>query len=340
MKIMNNRLRKSDNMTMNDIASELGLSKTTVSRAISGKGRIGKETRDRILGCIREKGYEPNQAARALAVSRTYNIGIAIPDEKSGGDAQFFSDCLVGVTKAAVSRDYDTFLVVVSDEDMAGLERIVRNRKADGIIVTRMSMQDGIIPYLQKSNLPFVLRGTDEDRDILQIDSNQKEGCRELTMHLISSGCRKIALMAGRKNRPVDFMRYNGYKDAYAEAGIRFDESLVWWNAADSCSASVKPALDAGADGIACTDDMICSAVLDCLSAENVRIPEDVQVVSFYDSEEIASCQVPVTALHIDSFDLCMRAGNLLIDEIEGCRPERKNTAGYSVIYRNSSLRG
>jgi DNA-binding LacI/PurR family transcriptional regulator len=337
---MNNRLRKSDNMTMNDIASELGLSKTTVSRAISGKGRIGKETRDRILGCIREKGYEPNQVARALAVSRTYNIGVAIPDEKSGGDAQFFSDCLVGVTKAAVSRDYDTFLVVVSDDDMAGLERIVRNRKADGIIVTRMSTQDGIIPYLQKSELPFILIGTDENSDILQIDTNQKEGCRELTMHLISSGCRKIALMAGCKSRPVDFMRYNGYKDAFVEAGIEFDESLVWWNAADSCSESVKQALDAGADGIACTDDMICSAVLECLSAENVRIPEDVQVVSFYDSEEIASCQVPVTALHIDSFDLCMRAGNLLIDEIEGCRPERKNTAEYSVIYRNSSRRG
>jgi DNA-binding LacI/PurR family transcriptional regulator len=335
---MSNRLRTTGRITMDDIASELGLSKTTVSRALSGKGRICQDTRDRILACIRENGYQPNQMARGLAASRTYNIAIIIPDERSGGEAQFFSDCLVGITKAAVVHDYDTVLVVVPDNDMSGLERLVRNCKADGVVVTRMNRQDRIIPFLRSKKIPFLLIGTNTNSDILQIDSNQKEGCRELTKHMLSGGCRKIVLLAGDKEHLVDAMRYEGYKEAFAEAGLQVDESLVFWNSSLNCAGAVHAALETHPDCIACMDDTICVAVMDYLSVEHIRIPEDIQIVSFYDSSALASGRIPVTALHVDSFDLCMRAGNLLIDEIEGRRPVKRNTAEYSILYRDSSL--
>ncbi|HAH61434.1 MAG TPA: LacI family transcriptional regulator [Treponema sp.] len=334
---MSNRLRNTGRITMDDIASKLGLSKTTVSRAISGKGRICQDTRDRILACIRENGYQPNQMARALAASRTYNIAIVIPDEKSGGEAQFFSDCLVGITKAAVSHDYDTVLVVVPDDDMSGLERLVRNSKADGVVVTRMNEQDRIIPFLKSRKLPFVLIGTNTNGDILQIDSNQQEGCRELTKHMLDAGCRRIALLAGNRGHIVDMMRYEGYKAAFEESGLHPDEHLVFWNAQQNCAAAVNAALEAHADCIVCMDDMICIGAVDYLTVVPVRIPDELQVVSFYDSAALSSGKIPVTALHVDSLNLCMRAGNLLIDEIEGRTPPRRNVAEYSIIYRNSS---
>ena len=77
---MNNRLRSSKKITMLDIANELNVSKTTVSRAISGRGRIGKETREKVLNYIGTLGYTPNNIARGLASSKTYNIGVIIPD--------------------------------------------------------------------------------------------------------------------------------------------------------------------------------------------------------------------------------------------------------------------
>jgi DNA-binding LacI/PurR family transcriptional regulator len=325
-------------MTMDDIASELGLSKTTVSRAISGKGRIRQETKDRILSYISENSYEPNRMARALAVSRTYNIAIIIPDEKSGGDAQFFSDCLVGITKAAVSHDYDTVLVVVPEDDLSGLERLVRNSKADGVVVTRMNAQDRIIPFLRNRKIPFILIGTNDDSDIFQIDSNQREGCRELTEHMIvAAGCRKRALLAGNRNYKVDIERFEGYRGAFAGSGQDADERLIFWNAQQNCAAAVDAALEAGADCLCCMDDMICVGVLDYLAVKHIRIPDSLQIVSFYDSPALASAKPPVTALHVDSLDLCKRAGSLLIDEIEGRSPAKRNVAEYSIIYRNSS---
>ena len=133
---MNNRLRSSKKITMLDIANELNVSKTTVSRAISGRGRIGKETREKVLNYIGTLGYTPNNIARGLASSKTYNIGVIIPDNKDGGEAPFFKAALVGITEAAVRQDYDTVLVVVNDDDISGLERLVANRKVDGIVLT------------------------------------------------------------------------------------------------------------------------------------------------------------------------------------------------------------
>ena len=118
---MNNRLRSSKKITMLDIANELNVSKTTVSRAISGRGRIGKETREKVLNYIGTLGYTPNNIARGLASSKTYNIGVIIPDNKDGGEAPFFKAALVGITEAAVRQDYDTVLVVVNDDDISGL---------------------------------------------------------------------------------------------------------------------------------------------------------------------------------------------------------------------------
>jgi DNA-binding LacI/PurR family transcriptional regulator len=334
---MNNRLRTSDKITMEDIAVELGLSKTTVSRAISGKGRVSSDTRKKILTYITKNGYQPNQTARALAVSRTYNIGVVIPDENSGGDAPFFSDCLVGIAKAAVQHDYDTVLAVVSDDDISNLERLIRNSKIDGIVVTQMNKQDRIIPFLKNEGVPFILVGTNYNDDELQIDSNQQAGCEKLTLHEIQSGCTRIALLAGNKSHLVDIMRYEGYEKAVEKAELEVDKSFVCWDALKNISEAVKAALDVHADCIVCMDDTICAGVLDCLSDRHIRIPDDIQVVSFYDSTVLASGKIPVTALHVDSLDLCMRAGNLLIDEIEGRSPARRNVAEYSIIYRNSS---
>ena len=80
--------------TIDDIARELGVSKTTVSRAISGKGRISKETRERVFAFIEEHDYRPNVVARALAQSRTYNLGLVLPADYSVMGFPFFKECM------------------------------------------------------------------------------------------------------------------------------------------------------------------------------------------------------------------------------------------------------
>ena len=98
------------NITIADIANALGVSKTTVSRAISGKGRIGNETKERVLAYIVEHNYKPNVIAQGLAKSRTYNIGVVMPGDYCLVDLPFFQNCLTGLHEIAASMGYDILL--------------------------------------------------------------------------------------------------------------------------------------------------------------------------------------------------------------------------------------
>ena len=90
------------NITIADVAEALGVSKTTVSRAISGKGRIGRETRERVLAYIEEHDYKPNVIAKGLAQSKTYNICVVMPGEYDVVDLTFFQECLFGIQELSL----------------------------------------------------------------------------------------------------------------------------------------------------------------------------------------------------------------------------------------------
>lgn len=100
----------SKKITIEDVAEALNVSKTTVSRAISGKGRVGSATKEKILAYIEENNYVPNAIAKGLAQSRTYNIGITVPDDFALMDLPFFQKCLMGVCEQAGHTDYDVLV--------------------------------------------------------------------------------------------------------------------------------------------------------------------------------------------------------------------------------------
>ena len=334
---MNNRLRSSKKITMLDIANELNVSKTTVSRAISGRGRIGKETREKVLNYIGTLGYTPNNIARGLASSKTYNIGVIIPDNKDGGEALFFKAALVGITEAAVRQDYDTVLVVVNDDDISGLERLVANRKVDGIVLTRTDSSGKIIPYLKSHNMPFILIGTNKDADILQIDSNQKVGCETLILNLLEKGVKSIAYLGGVKKHSIENIRYEGFESAFKKEKAAFRKDLVYWNSMSELNAILDDIIEKKVECIACSDDTICIKVMELLRLKKVAVPEKIQVVSFFDSVQLEKNEIPVTALHIDTKELSVKAGNLLIDSINGIKTEKSNLLDCTVLYRDSS---
>lgn len=103
--------------TIQDVAKELGVSTSTVSRAISGKGRIGKETRERVLKYIEENGYYPNAAAQSLAQSKTNNIAIILPEVDTLVEMPFFHTCMYAVEEMAQANDYDILVVITSGKD-------------------------------------------------------------------------------------------------------------------------------------------------------------------------------------------------------------------------------
>ena len=130
------------NITIADVAEALGVSKTTVSRAISCKGRIGRETRERVLAYIEEHDYKPYVIAKGLAQSITYNICVVMPGEYDVVDLTFFQECLFGIQEIAGSMEYDILLSICRKNDISSLERIIANHKVDGVILMRTFVED------------------------------------------------------------------------------------------------------------------------------------------------------------------------------------------------------
>ena len=146
-------IRENDRVTIADIAEALDISKTTVSRAISGKGRIGEETRARVLAYIEQCNYRPNPLAKGLAQLKTYNIGWVMPGDSDVTDLPFFQRCMTGISEVAATHDYDILLSMVYEKDMSQLERIVCNRKIDGLILGRTLVHDERVAFLKKMNV-------------------------------------------------------------------------------------------------------------------------------------------------------------------------------------------
>ncbi len=333
---MNNRLRNSEKITMDVIARNLEVSKTTVSRAISGKGRVGRETRDRVLKYIESLGYKPNSMASALAGSKTYNIGVVIPDTDERGGAPFFKDCLVGVTEASARRDYDTVLAVISDGNYGNLERLVNGRRVDGVVLTRGDKNGSMAAYLRSHEMPFVLIGRDSQDGVYQIDSDQKDGCCELTAKMLKESPNGVALMAGPKEMDIERLRYEGYAQAFLLAGRKVDQNLVFWDSEKRLDACLDALLKSEVRCVACSDDLLCLKLMGALKQRGFSVPEQMKVVSFFDSEDLEKSEVPVTSLHVDTKALSQQAGDLLIDVLDGKNPDMRNFAKCSVLYRSS----
>ena len=136
------------------MAEALGVSKTTVSRAISGKGRIGRETRERVLAYIEEHDYKPNVIAKGLAQSKTYNICVVMPGEYDVVDLTFFQECLFGIQEIAGSMEYDILLSICRKNDISSLERIIANHKVDGVILNRSIFCRQKMYRLSRSEVP------------------------------------------------------------------------------------------------------------------------------------------------------------------------------------------
>lgn len=134
------------NLTIDDIARELGVSKTTVSRAISGKGRISAATRDRVHAYIETHHYKPNASAKSLAERRTYNLALALPR-----NAALVQEALYAVTDEAFAHNYNVILCLSASQLLQTLDY----RKADGVILVCNSEEDPMVALLPRRGIPY-----------------------------------------------------------------------------------------------------------------------------------------------------------------------------------------
>lgn len=325
--------------TLNDIAKELGVNKATVSKAISGKGNLSAETRARILEFIDQCGYRPNAVAQSLARSKTYNIGLMMPGDAGVFDMAFFRDCLQGVCKTASENGYDILITMSSDNPVEQIARLIDHRKIDGVIAMRNLVNSPIVGFLKEKKVPFVLIGATSDPDVLRVDNDNRSACRDMTTLLIARGMRKMALLGGDENNCVTHSRLQGFVDACERAGLKQEEQLIYLNVNrdNRLSEAVDAVIAEKVNCIVCMDDYICNMVLGRLRNSQMRIPEDVKVVSFYDNVLLESNVPSITSLRFDATALGQIACQELIDALENRVGGSMVPPGYQMILRDST---
>lgn len=331
---------RSDKITIADVAEALQVSKTTVSRAISGKGRIGDATRQRVLAYIEANDYKPNVIAKGLAQKKTYNIALVIPGDCNLVDMPFFQNSMQGICEEASANDYDVMLVPVTGSHSGNLERMIANNKVDGVILSRSLVKDTNAVLLKEAHLPFVMMGTSRDAKILQVDNDHRAGCSALVSRMLHSGTARIGLIGGSKNYVVNRTRKQGYEDAFQAAGKALDTALM----IEDCDSVAKiesaaaKLIQAGIGAIVCMDDLICSVVLQVLADKNIAVPQRIQVASFYDSTLLRAAKPAVTSLLFDDRALGALTCKVLLQYIQGEEVEQKTLLGYELAVRESTL--
>ena len=326
-------------LTIADIADALGVSKTTVSRAISGKGRIGSDTRERVLKYIDEHNYTPNVIAKSLAQSKTYNLAVVMPGDYELIDLPFFQNCIMGIQEIASSFDYDILLTVCNNADVTKLERIVRNRKVDGVILLRSFVEDVQVEYLREKNIPFVVTGSSNYKGVVQVDNDHHAACKELTSILLMKRMKKIALIGGNEEHVVTQSRLKGFKDAFRDNGLPVDESLIYMNLDNPVllDGKLDDIIKRDVDCIVCMDDAICMEVLNKLRRAGIVVPDQIRVASFYNSSMLETPDPSITSLDFDAKELGMLVCRILLDIVEGNKVQKKTLLGYEVRLREST---
>ena len=336
---MSNRLRNQDvnvsskTVTLKDIADELGLSKTTVSRVLSGTGRISEETRRMVLECATAHNYKPNSLAKGLATSKSFNIGVLLPGDGEQADIPFFHKCLSGITQEAAAHGYDALVLVTSGNSSEHLERILRQNKADGVIITRLMENDSRLRLLKESTMPFVVIGSGTEPGVVQVDTDNEEACRKFTEQLANHGYKRFLFLCGSSDITVNKLRERGFRKAMKNCG--FDE-----NSFRICSENqdmndiernLMDTVDFFADCIICGDDVLCSYTMTWLEKAEIQVPEDIMVASFYNSsllERFGS----VSAIQIDADRVGRTAVSVLMRKLAGEDVPEKNSVSYSFV--------
>jgi|SRR5690554_571829 len=201
-------------VTIKDIARELNVSVSTVSRALRDTFDVSQETREKVLQKVNELGYKPNLNARGLSQGKTHNIGIILPFITN----YYFSTVITGIQNTAYQNGYNIILFVTNDDPEREIA-IMKNlsiSSLDGILVSTCCSSYEHIQEVTSKGIPLVFfdrTGPLKGSKVMQDDYN---GAYEATCHLISQGYTKIAHIAGPRNQLFTENRLVGYKDALA----------------------------------------------------------------------------------------------------------------------------
>lgn len=215
-------------MSLKELSQRLGLSQTTVSRALNGYPEVSERTRQRVMQLAREMNYRPNPSAKSLATGRTEHIGIVLPIEKNLFVEPLFGEYLAGVAQFLAEADMDiTIIPTPLSQELNVYEQLAMSGRVDGLLISSPAITDARVASLATSNLPFVLHGrTQCELPYSYCDIDNQGAFAKATRLLIELGHQQIGLVNDERALNYANDRHLGYQTTLEQYGIPYDPSL------------------------------------------------------------------------------------------------------------------
>ena len=309
-------------VTIKDLARHLNISVATVSRAMRDMPEIKAETRDAVLKLAKEWDYQPNILATNLVKSRTKTIGVIVPDLAY----HFFASVIKGIEEEAIARGYSLLLTQTSElyeRELINVQNLSRGQ-VEGFIVSISQETTDFehLKRLQRKGIPLVFFDRDADEiDVPKVMVDNVGAAYEATKHLIENGSKRIAFLAGPSNVTVSNLRQSGYEKALKDSGMQLDKTLVvhgnynLQQAIDLTNELFE--IETPPDGIVVVSDRLAVGAIAALRKKNIRIPEDVAIVSFNDDPICTIVTPTLTSVAQPTLEMGKMAMSLLLNKIE-----------------------
>ncbi len=340
-------MKKKSNVTIHDIARQLGVSSSTVSRALKSHHSIGEETTKAVKKLAAELGYRPNQLAINLRKQQSTSIGVIVPHI----NRPFISSLVSGMEHAARAAGYKV-LISQSSEGLGieiGNASAFYNSRICGLLVsiaTETSQYDHIMQF-ENSGIPVVFVDRIPDlEDCYKVVIDNRKATFEATEHLIQQGCRRIAHYEGPPAQLMYQERRQGYLDALAKYGLPFEESLLptahELTAEEGFVLAEKVlSLPHPPDGILAANDISAISTIQYAKSKGIKIPEELAIIGFNNDPTCTIVEPNLSSVNQPGVELGKLAVETLFKIIfEGGSDVPKTTIlDTQVVPRASSVR-
>jgi LacI family transcriptional regulator len=335
--------------TIKDIARALGVSTSTVSRALRDSYEISAETKQLVMECAERLNYKPNPMALALKERKTRSIGIVVVEIAN----PFFSQVINGIESIAYDKGYNVIITQSHESyerEVADLQ-FLASRSIDGLLVSVSTETNDFSHFheLHKKGLPIVFF----DRISSELDTHTVildnfKGAYEVTEHLIQNGYRRIAALASSEFLSITSERMAGYFEALQNHNIEKDDQLVsyaFFSGMDEgeIDAAINRffQLKKKPDALVCFSDKLTTGAMKSLKRRGLKIPEDLALTGFLNTEHAELFDPPLTVVKQPAFEMGKAATELLLQLIESKRKVtsfERRLLSPELVVRSSTL--
>jgi len=331
--------------TLKDIARTLNVNVSTVSRALKDSHEIGASTKKAIIELAKSMDYIPNPLALGLLKNRSFTVGVVVPKI----EYHYNSSAISGMEEVLNQHGYSVMICQSNEsheQEIIHVKNLVATR-VDGIIASLSESTTDIAHfiYAQEKGIPVIFFDrVPEYTNASKVIVDNERAAMTATEHLISSGKRRIAYIAGPENLRISHIRYNGYKKALKIQGIHVDDALLihcefsHQMGYHACKQMLEQKLDF--DAILAVNDNACAGVLAALREMGIRVPDDVAVVGFNDEPYDIFLSPTLTTIKQPSYEIGREAARIFLQErdfdLENFQPQTR-VLDTTLIIRNST---